>query len=228
MLRAASLRVLGRLTPQRRTASDRLRASVAGPRSFQARLPPRPAVRASCAHQRHRDATATPPQVGPVAAAAAGGGPHQPSPHPSGAAPSRWEAQRPKRIILVRHGESEGNLDETAYTYKPDNKIELTPLGVQQADATGAQIRRLMGDGDSKARSTRRRRRSAPALTRAARRAPQVYFYVSPYVRTLQTLLVIGKHVERHRIMGVREEPRIREQARSGRLHARGNRRAPT
>ena len=33
---------------------------------------------------------------------------------------------RPHRIILVRHGQSEGNVDETAYTRIPDSKIALT------------------------------------------------------------------------------------------------------
>ena len=39
-----------------------------------------------------------------------------------------------------------------------------------------------------------------------------VYFYVSPYLRTLQTLRGIGAAFERRRIAGVREEPRLREQ----------------
>ena len=30
---------------------------------------------------------------------------------------------RPKRIILVRHAESIGNIDENAYTFIPDWKI---------------------------------------------------------------------------------------------------------
>jgi len=39
-----------------------------------------------------------------------------------------WQAgtilrTRPKRIILVRHGQSEGNIDESAYTRIPDSKI---------------------------------------------------------------------------------------------------------
>ena len=41
----------------------------------------------------------------------------------------------PKRIILVRHGESQGNLDMSAYTTTPDYRIPLTALGVEQARA---------------------------------------------------------------------------------------------
>jgi hypothetical protein len=32
-------------------------------------------------------------------------------------------AKRPKRIILIRHGESEGNVDSTKYATVPDNKV---------------------------------------------------------------------------------------------------------
>lgn len=100
---------------------------------------------------------------------------------------------RPRRIILVRHGQSEGNVDESAYTRIPDPKIGLTPTGWAQAEACGSQIRDLVaGDpgGDDW----------------------KVYFYVSPYRRTLETLDGIGRAFERDRIAGVREEPRLREQ----------------
>lgn len=39
----------------------------------------------------------------------------------------------PERIILVRHAQSEGNIDNIAYTYIPDPQIPLTALGRQQA-----------------------------------------------------------------------------------------------
>lgn len=34
------------------------------------------------------------------------------------------------RIILIRHGESEGNVDDTAYVTKGDAKISLTDKGL--------------------------------------------------------------------------------------------------
>jgi len=36
----------------------------------------------------------------------------------------------PSRVILLRHGESEGNADATLYRTKADNLIELTPKGI--------------------------------------------------------------------------------------------------
>ncbi|CAI7904920.1 unnamed protein product, partial [Closterium sp. NIES-53] len=98
----------------------------------------------------------------------------------------------PHRIILVRHGQSEGNVDEAAYTRIPDSKIALTKKGWEQAVERGRKLRELIeadGEDDFK-----------------------VYFYVSPYTRTLQTLRGVGLAFERERIAGVREEPRIREQ----------------
>lgn len=99
---------------------------------------------------------------------------------------------RPRRIILVRHGESLGNVDETAYTQIPDSKICLTEKGWKQALKCGHDIRELI-EGDHSDDW-------------------KVYFYVSPYNRTLQTLRGIGIAFDRERIAGVREEPRLREQ----------------
>ncbi|KAJ4954848.1 hypothetical protein NE237_011631 [Protea cynaroides] len=99
----------------------------------------------------------------------------------------------PKRIILVRHGESQGNLDDTAYTTTPDNQIPLTPHGIEQARLAGERIRRFVSD-DGRFHKWK------------------VYFYVSPYERTRSTLREIGRSFPRKRILGVREECRIREQ----------------
>jgi broad specificity phosphatase PhoE len=105
---------------------------------------------------------------------------------------------RPRRIILVRHGESLGNVDESAYTRIPDSKICLTEKGWNQAVKCGKDIRELIESDHSD--------------------DWKAYFYVSPYKRTLQTLRGIGMAFERERIAGVREEPRLREQD-FGRCH---------
>ncbi|CAH8259402.1 unnamed protein product [Arabidopsis lyrata] len=99
----------------------------------------------------------------------------------------------PKRIILVRHGESEGNLDTTAYTTTPDHKIQLTDSGLLQAQEAGARLHALISSNPS-----------SPEW--------RVYFYVSPYDRTRSTLREIGRSFSRRRVIGVREECRIREQ----------------
>ncbi|KAJ3672664.1 hypothetical protein LUZ60_007385 [Juncus effusus] len=101
---------------------------------------------------------------------------------------------RPRRIILVRHGQSEGNVDEAAYTRVPDPRIGLTPKGWDEAEACGRRIRRLVEESGGGSDDWK------------------VYFYVSPYRRTLETLKGLGRAFEPERIAGVREEPRIREQ----------------
>ena len=95
---------------------------------------------------------------------------------------------RPKRIVLIRHAESEGNVDETMYQRKPDHRIELTEKGKKQARAAGVALKELLEPDE------------------------QVYVYVSPYVRTMQTLYELGQALGPERFSGVREEPRMREQ----------------
>ncbi len=91
---------------------------------------------------------------------------------------------RPGRIILVRHGESEGNVDDTIYERMPDHRIPLTAKGIEQARATGQIIRAALGE-------------------------ESVQAYVSPYVRGRQTLEALRLPVAER---DVRAEPRLREQ----------------
>eukprot|EP00249_Psilotum_nudum_P010876 c22824_g1_i1 orf=144-992(-) len=100
--------------------------------------------------------------------------------------------RRPTRIILVRHGESEGNVDRSKYSNIADSKITLTVEGKRQAEACGITIRDM--------------------IEASGKEDWQVYFYVSPYKRTLCTLRCIGRAFRKERILGVREEPRLREQ----------------
>jgi broad specificity phosphatase PhoE len=91
------------------------------------------------------------------------------------------------RIILLRHGESMGNLSDLAYVTTPDWKIPLTATGVSQAQAAGARIKELI-QGQS------------------------LYVYVSPYLRARQTLDEVRTRLAPEQIIAVREEPRISEQ----------------
>ncbi|KAH1032040.1 hypothetical protein J1N35_044214 [Gossypium stocksii] len=99
----------------------------------------------------------------------------------------------PKHIILVRHGESEGNKDTSAYSTIPDHKISLTEHGRAQARLAGSRLLDLISSHGSS-------------------QDWRVYFYVSPYERTRSTLREIGKSFSKKRVIGVREECRIREQ----------------
>ncbi len=88
------------------------------------------------------------------------------------------------RIVVLRHAESLGNVDESAYCRVPDHALPLTDVGRAQAAAAGPAVRALLGNGP-------------------------VAAYVSPYVRTVDTyrLLDVADLVT-HYV----PEPRLREQ----------------
>jgi len=90
----------------------------------------------------------------------------------------------PKRIILIRHGESEGNADESIYSTQPDWKVPLTEQGYQQALDAGKSIKELIGN-------------------------EPISIYCSPYIRTKQTLHGIISQLEGNQIVNAREEPRL-------------------
>jgi len=92
---------------------------------------------------------------------------------------------KPKRIILVRHGESEGNADRYNYETIPDYALNLTSTGESQAVNAGKEIAEIIGN-------------------------ESVFTYMSPYYRTRQThagiQTVIGDNIKT-----AIEDPRIRE-----------------
>jgi len=91
-----------------------------------------------------------------------------------------------KRIILVRHGESEGNVEGTIYETTPDYALKLTEKGRKQAHNAGHKINELIG-------------------------TESIYSYISPFHRTRQTFAEI-KAVLGDKNVSVIEDSRIREQ----------------
>ena len=53
---------------------------------------------------------------------------------------------KPKRILLIRHGESEGNVNKGMYGQKPDYALLLSDKGKQQARDAGVRLRKIVGD----------------------------------------------------------------------------------
>ena len=92
----------------------------------------------------------------------------------------------PKRIILVRHGESEANVDPTVYARVPDWQIALTEQGVAQAREAGREISGLIGDG-------------------------AFGVFSSPYVRTEQTKNAMLAGIGREPVFDY-QDPTLREQ----------------
>jgi broad specificity phosphatase PhoE len=93
---------------------------------------------------------------------------------------------KPKRIILVRHGESVANVDAARRETIPDYKMDLTDIGTKQAKAAGQEIAKLIGN-------------------------ESVTAYISPYYRTRQTFAGISSAIDGN-VLSVVEDPRIREQ----------------
>lgn len=93
---------------------------------------------------------------------------------------------KPKRIILIRHGQSEGNADKSLLETKPDYKLNLTDEGIEQAKQAGQEVKKIIGE-------------------------ESLQVYVSPFYRTRQTYQHIQEYV-RENIVKAFEDPRIREQ----------------
>jgi hypothetical protein len=70
----------------------------------------------------------------------------------------------PEKLVMIRHGQSMGNINELLYSTTPDNAMPLTDLGWKQARESGKILKeKILGTGQS------------------------VHFIVSPYVRTVET-----------------------------------------
>lgn len=102
-------------------------------------------------------------------------------------AKTRW---LPKRIVLVRHGESNDN-DNDGGGISPSHSTPLSCRGAEQAKRAGTLIRDLLDENSS---------------------SWKIYVYVSPYECTRSTLREMGRAFPASRLIGVREECRVREQ----------------
>ena len=70
----------------------------------------------------------------------------------------------PEKLVMIRHGQSMGNIDELLYSTIPDNAMPLTDLGWEQAHMAGKVLKeKVLSEGET------------------------VHFIVSPYVRTVET-----------------------------------------
>lgn len=93
---------------------------------------------------------------------------------------------KPKRIILIRHGESQANVDKYLFGSVPDYTIELTDFGREQAREAGKRLKELVQD-------------------------ESLYFYVSPFWRARSTFEGVASAFPRNQFE-YSEEPRLREQ----------------
>jgi broad specificity phosphatase PhoE len=97
---------------------------------------------------------------------------------------------KPKKIFIIRHGQSEANVDKSVYVTKPDFAVNLTPLGTQQAVSAGIELKSIVPENE------------------------KFSVYYSPFFRGIQTLNHISVSLGKDRFDRefIREDPRIREQ----------------
>lgn len=102
---------------------------------------------------------------------------------------------KPEMIILMRHGESQGNVDAEAYGTIGDPNISLTERGEQQAHEAGEKLAALVG-------------------------SRRVAVYTSPYRRTQSTAKNVMERLQEAGCdlhwLAAHEDPRIREREFSG------------
>ncbi|KAG7368777.1 histidine phosphatase superfamily protein [Nitzschia inconspicua] len=107
----------------------------------------------------------------------------------------RKRQRLPDVVILVRHGESEGNVDKTLWWEIPDNKIRLTETGRQQAIEVGKRIEQVFTHYETKLGLCMQR----------------IHIHASPFERTLETSRLarpgFGRRVVRQNLCA-----RLREQ----------------
>ena len=99
----------------------------------------------------------------------------------------QYRVWKPETIILVRHGESQGNVDWHAHETIPDHKIALTAKGRAQAAAAGVQFLSIL-------------------------RGRKIGLYCSPFMRTRQTAQGILGVIPASQVAFVKEDLRLREQ----------------
>ncbi|KAH7155058.1 histidine phosphatase superfamily [Dactylonectria estremocensis] len=104
---------------------------------------------------------------------------------------------KPRLIILIRHGQSEGNKNKDIHQSIPDHRVKLTPEGWNQAHDAGRRLRKLLRPDDT------------------------LQIFTSPYRRTRETTEGILSTLTsdepdpspfRRSNIKVYEEPRLREQ----------------
>ena len=84
---------------------------------------------------------------------------------------SQKRIEKPQlRILLIRHGESEANVDKSVYTRIPDHDIPLTNKGVLMAKEAGKQAKEYL-----------------MRINKECKGRQKVKMYVSPFRRTRET-----------------------------------------
>lgn len=110
-----------------------------------------------------------------------------------------------------------GNIDERAYVDTADWRIPLTKTGRKQARLAGEKVASHLSFNNNQEKGNRKddattKNNGADGQVGNNNSKGKIFFYVSPYLRTRQTLREILREVDPECVVGIREEPRIAEQ----------------
>lgn len=108
-----------------------------------------------------------------------------------------------------------GNVDQRAYVTTADWRIPLTEIGREQARLAGKKVASHLSGIDecSDDKNGSNNANDGQVVDgQPNNKKGKIFFYVSPYLRTRQTLREILREVDPECIVGIREDPRISEQ----------------
>ncbi|GAX81779.1 hypothetical protein CEUSTIGMA_g9207.t1 [Chlamydomonas eustigma] len=112
----------------------------------------------------------------------------------------------PERIILIRHGESKGNIEKDTYCTQPDHSVPLTEEGRQQARQAGLTLLSMMRESHYLAEV------SLEGSSQIDDDDFRIFILTSPYARTLETTDLLLEAFTDDQIAGVRSAVQLREQ----------------
>lgn len=92
---------------------------------------------------------------------------------------------KPKKIVLIRHGESQANVDKGLYVDTPDHLVDLTAKGEQQCLAAGKRLQEILN-------------------------GKNITVWSSPYKRSRRTSELVMSQISAK--IRFKEDPRLREQ----------------
>lgn len=94
---------------------------------------------------------------------------------------------KPKKVFIIRHGQSTANADIGVHATVPDWRVPITELGERQSQAAGLDISNAIGK-------------------------KSLGVYTSPFLRTRQTWENMLINIPKNNVSFVKEDPRLREQ----------------
>ena len=92
------------------------------------------------------------------------------------------------RIILIRHGESQANVDKNLHRILPDHEIALSSLGKEQAIEAGKRLQQFYSD------------RYQTHWAKEGKWNPHIAVWNSPYRRTRETAALICEQLQMKRL----------------------------